>query len=151
MPRPPGAKLYSELTLTTEDKLKIAEMFKILSESDAGGLLYNAWYLSRTLGPRVGTIHPIKMMEHVVTTDDLKKRLAVIRTKDISVMGWGHLWTSYIEKTGKHLEKVHARGELLYYAEDFAKAVGKDAARLKTLFNAKDKNKWTALFDYLRS
>lgn len=151
MPRPAGAKLYTELALTKEDKAKIAEMFNILSTNSATGLLGEAWNLSRNLGPRVGEIHPIKMMEHVINTPDLKKQLHVIRTKDISVAGFGQLWETYIKKTGKHLEKVHAKGELLFYAEDFAKTVKKDAAKAKELFNAKDKNKWTALFDYLLS
>ncbi len=151
MPRPAGAKLYTELSLTQEDKAKIAEMFKILSTNGAGGLLAEARNLAYTLGPRVGEIHPIKMMEHVINTPDLKKQLHVIRTKDISVMGFGHLWTTYIKKTGKHLEKVHAKGELVFYAEDFAKAVKKDAEKVKAHFNAKDKDKWTALFDYLRN
>lgn len=137
-------KPYKDLVLTAKDKENITELFKILATYSPLRLGKKKDYLDEELGPAVGRVHPLKMMEYFTNTPEVKEYVARVRTR--SVFMHGKIWPNYIGPTGKDLDQYAARGELAFYAKDFAKAVNKDEKTLKTLF---DKREWTALFDYL--
>lgn len=137
---------YKDLPLTAQDKRNIAEMFHMLGTYSPIRLGKKKDYLNDELGPAVGRVHPLKMLEHVANTPDVKEDVEKLRTR--TVIFYGKIWPNYIGPTGKDFDNYAKRGEFAFYAKDFAAAVQKDEKKLLELFNKRD---WTALFDYLIS
>lgn len=140
----PQLKPYKDLSLTEEDKQNIAELFRILATYSPIRLGRKRGYLETTLGPAVGSVYPLKMLEYFVNTPTVKEHVTKLRTR--TIIFYGRIWPNYIKPTGKDFDGLANRGELDFYVKDFAIAVKKDEKTLRKLFNKRD---WTALYDYL--
>lgn len=140
----PLLKPYKDLSLTVEDKQNIADLFRILATYSPIRLGKKRGYLQAELGPAVGRVYPLKMMEYFVNTPQVKEHVTKLRIR--TIFFYGRIWPNYIKPTGKDFDGLADRGELDFYAKDFAKAVNKDEKTLRELFS---KRNWTALFDYL--
>jgi hypothetical protein len=140
----PSFMPYKDLPLTEEDKQNIADLFRILATYSPIRLGKTRGYLQKELGPAVGRVHPLKMLEYFVNTPKVKAHVTKLRTR--TILFYGKIWPNYIKPTGKDFDGLAKRGELDFYAKEFAIAVNKDEKTLRKLFS---KRNWTALYDYL--
>lgn len=129
---------FSYIDLTTGEAEALHSLITQLGEKNWFRLKWDEKAIKQ-LGSKLDKVHPLKFLEAIFTNENLSLQM-------IDIFGDMFKKDEFMKGISENLEREAKAGKLIHYAEEFAKAVNKDAEQIKQHFCSLS---WEKLVGYL--
>ena len=139
-------KLYGDLPLTDEDAKIIHQIIEMIGSLNVLAIPFKTPLLIE-LGNKIQHVHPLKFLEKVLNTPQLK--LSMIKVEDSTVKWNGFLWGNSLDGSSGFKAKCNRETDqknFAIYIDDFCKVVKAPVEKVRPFVEKKD---WEGLVRFL--